>query len=1027
MKTKNKIAVFISALLVATAVNAAPAGLGLRRDLNPGDSVFIIDFNRNLMSNQVVSQSSSTLRLSVESPGAGNSPVNLAYQHVNMVSALAANPASLENPSIFKFYLHDREDWDGSRRDRQRIELAGARNSRIMAYDTTNRTTWNFDRDYPVDTRTIFTYRWKIRIPDDEGTGWPAHFDGTSHMGFNHLFQIKAVMVSSISGNEAAGPMFTWSVTNGNRFRFIYTRLSCGGGSQNRIDVPMSRIRNRWLYKEVTIHYSDSGYVHTTLWDIDDPANPVRLGEAFFAADTWRRPETSPCSETQLASTVNQQIRPKWGLYRSFNGRQGEARMDFADATIIKRNFNNYVFPNGYNPRTRRIEEIPDPDPEVAVANVTLNKNTMTIMAGSREALTATVAPPNATNSTVTWTTSNAQVATVSGGVVTAVSAGTATITATAGGRTATLTVTVVPATSLDAIRHIYVSNTNVRNATVRGSSGITNSNDGGVYYVQHNPSNVGTWFSIDAEIPRRGNYKIEFIYKGGTTRATVQPYIGLNPDLLFDVATNPANRIGDPISMVAPTSPAAANVANVSTLIGATGANRDALYYHRVLAESRELMRGNNTFTTVVTALPTDDERWTHLPVQLILTPIAGPVYCDVCDHLEDECTCGDIAVESVILNKSALTIMEGARETMTSTVLPSNATNRAVTWESSNTAVATVTNGGVVTAVAPGTTTITVTSADGNIDATSTINVVSATSVDAIRVAYASSATVRNSTVQGGGVDGEGNPEEVNIVNSSDGGVFYVQTMSSDGTWFSIDVDVPTRGLYKIDFVYKTGARATVQPYIGPNFALLEPLGEPIDMRSSPTAVNVSTLLPGATGTRDAHYYMVTLAESKELGSGSNTFRTVVVENGGNWAHLPVQLVVTLLEPIAEDVCDVCDMKINECICDIGDDDDTSIRRRQPTDGKRGILLENAIVSDFARFEVKTPNASLVNIRITDNLGNALFEASGRSSETFVWDLTNNAGRLVASGSYLLIAETIDLVTGQIYVYHARIGVKR
>ena len=94
----------------------------------------------------------------------------------------------------------------------------------------------------------------------------------------------------------------------------------------------------------------------------------------------------------------------------------------------------------------------------VNVTSITLSSTTMNLEVGQTGTLTATVTPDNATNKTVTWTTSNDKVATVANGVVTAVGKGTATITATAGGKTATCTVTVkVPACnhSEDKLTHV--------------------------------------------------------------------------------------------------------------------------------------------------------------------------------------------------------------------------------------------------------------------------------------------------------------------------------------------------------------------------------------------------------------------------------------------------------------------------------------------------------------------------------------------------------------------------------------------
>ena len=67
------------------------------------------------------------------------------------------------------------------------------------------------------------------------------------------------------------------------------------------------------------------------------------------------------------------------------------------------------------------------------VTGISLNKTSTEITVGDKETLTATISPANATNNSVTWTSSNTDVATVNeNGEVTAVASGTAIITATA-------------------------------------------------------------------------------------------------------------------------------------------------------------------------------------------------------------------------------------------------------------------------------------------------------------------------------------------------------------------------------------------------------------------------------------------------------------------------------------------------------------------------------------------------------------------------------------------------------------------
>lgn len=79
---------------------------------------------------------------------------------------------------------------------------------------------------------------------------------------------------------------------------------------------------------------------------------------------------------------------------------------------------------------------------------------------------------------------------------------------------------------------------------------------------------------------------------------------------------------------------------------------------------------------------------------------------------------------VESVALNKTEASIEVGAGETLIATVLPENASDKSVTWESDAEAVATVEDG-VVTGVSAGEAAITVTTTDGEKTATCTVTV--------------------------------------------------------------------------------------------------------------------------------------------------------------------------------------------------------------------------------------------------------------------------------------------------------------
>lgn len=90
-------------------------------------------------------------------------------------------------------------------------------------------------------------------------------------------------------------------------------------------------------------------------------------------------------------------------------------------------------------------------------------------------------------------------------------------------------------------------------------------------------------------------------------------------------------------------------------------------------------------------------------------------PQYWSGSEWLDYEGSDNVVLVTEIILNKSSLSLQTGQSETLTATVKPDNATDKSVTWKSSNTSVADV-NNGKVTAIAKGTAKITCTANDGS-----------------------------------------------------------------------------------------------------------------------------------------------------------------------------------------------------------------------------------------------------------------------------------------------------------------------
>ena len=134
---------------------------------------------------------------------------------------------------------------------------------------------------------------------------------------------------------------------------------------------------------------------------------------------------------------------------------------------------------------------------KIAVESITLDKTSLELNVSETVTLTATVSPSNATDGTVTWTSSNPSVATVdASGKVTTVEEGSATITAKAGDKSATCSVTVVfsatsvtlDKTSLNlTVQEVAVLSVSVEPHSAAGANVTWTSSDSSVATVEGN------------------------------------------------------------------------------------------------------------------------------------------------------------------------------------------------------------------------------------------------------------------------------------------------------------------------------------------------------------------------------------------------------------------------------------------------------------------------------------------------------------------------------------------------------------
>ena len=333
-------------------------------------------------------------------------------------------------------------------------------------------------------------------------------------------------------------------------------------------------------------------------------------------------------------------------------------------------------------------------DTYVDATSVSLNKTTLSVGTGQSETLAATVLPNDATTKQVLWTSSDESVVTVDGGIVTGVSVGNATITATNinGAGSATCTVTVTASTTP---RYELVSS-----LEDGGEYLIVSANTGSAYALK-NPGGSSSGVSV-----ANANYKASVTVQGGNYIETD------DTDIVWTAGTNGAGfnltNNGDYIE----------GYYSSNSRTSTIRAFNPQKYSNQYWTYSNDFLQHNGGTYTYTLRYSGTNNYFTCATS----TSSSYKVY------LFKKITSTDpVAVTGVTLDKTSMSLEVGETGTLTATVQPTTATNKNVTWSTSDANVATVSDG-TVTAVAVGTAIITATTADGEKTATSIVTVTAA-----------------------------------------------------------------------------------------------------------------------------------------------------------------------------------------------------------------------------------------------------------------------------------------------------------
>lgn len=396
---------------------------------------------------------------------------------------------------------------------------------------------------------------------------------------------------------------------------------------------------------------------------------------------------------------------------------------------------------------------------------------TASVEVGKTVTLTAKVEPDSTADKTVTWKTDNTAVATVAAnGTVTGVAKGTATITATLnadGTKSATCLVTVADAGTLPEDPDTPVTGPTLKPAVVSMQKGgnqtltlvlpdgyvdkvtytqinwkveTVSSDTAGATVAQLSENKTGTDLERTLTALNPGTAKVTVTIRNGADTLA---------ETTSDVAVT-ANGGGDPLTGVAIKYKSKVTT-GINIKQGTDFNQLEAVLEPDTAGYSVLTWTSSDTAVVEPNIQSSDSNKRTYLNAKALgkatITLRVRPVgatseeddFVASCDVTVSE-TGEPVAVTGVTVNPSALSLQVGSATNgtgkVTATIAPKDATNKAVTWSTSDDKIATVSDDGTVTAVSAGQAVIKATTVDGEKTATCTVTVAPQIPVESVEL---------------------------------------------------------------------------------------------------------------------------------------------------------------------------------------------------------------------------------------------------------------------------------------------------